>query len=792
MDVLNRSTRQIKLFILALILNLPLLNVQAASLEVLVSEKGTGDAIQDATVVINNKSFDTSDTDGRVRFEDISFPLSVKVLATGFVSIEETINHSKSKHKIFIEPEQYTAETLEVTAERITEKTSKVALSTEELKRAPGSQGDPLKVIQNLPGVVSAGPQILVRGSNANQNQAWINNMRVDYLFHWTDIMGISSVVNPDLVKDFNIFLGGFPVEYSDGLGGFFDVQLRKPKDNRINQTYRLGMNESAMLIEGPINKSQGTSFYIAARKSYLDVLLTPSVINKILPNSVRILTLPNYYDAQASIVRKTGIETIDLSYFTAGDNISIINTSGEELDPESAGNLEIDVGFENLGLSYFRQHKQNLQISSIKEYRVQREKQIIGQDQNGEPFKVDGRYWQLGWHPSVSWQSNKNSNWRYGSEFVYAVYPINLYLPSFNESGPSANSFTLAPKVRVIHTVKAAAFNPYVKFRKTWNNRLTTITGLRYSGIEGTDEISIHGLMPRATLEYQAATKLMLTASWGRYLQMPEESTLLKDFGNPQLEFIEAEHRIAGIHLQVHKNWKLQTEAWQKPMRRLLTRTGLDAPENYKNAGTGNAHGLDLLLKRQSSERKFGWVSYSYSHSERTNTLTNETVLFSGDQPHTFTLIWGQPFPKPVSKWEWGIKIQVRSGKPHTPVTGVTAYCLDNSDILPCTVQPAPGTDLDKNCDPASTECLYFWQPEFGETNSKRLPVYYKVDFRIDRKYRFNTWHMSIYADIQNVSATANVFGYDYGKNYSEFSNPKEITGLAFPLPFLGIEAHF
>ena len=784
-SVLNRI---ITTNIFCLLLTLASLPAIAAKLDIQVREKGTGDAVAEATVVINNNQHAMTEQTGNVSFSAVQFPLSLKVLAPGYITLEQSITQPQAILKIFIEPEQYTSETLEVTAERVIEKTSKVVLDAEELKRAPGSMGDPIKVIQNLPGVVNRGPTMMVRGSSNNENQVWVNNMRIEYLFHWMDVMGASSVINPDLAKDFNIFLGGFPVEYPDALGGFFDIQLRKPKSNRLYQTYRVGMNESALLVEGPINPSQSTSFYFAARKSYLDVLLTPELLNKITPDTLKIITIPNYYDAQASIVKQSDKETIDLQYFTAGDGIALLNNSGKELYPQSAGNFERSFSFENIGLNYTRKHSRDILISSVQEYRVRHEKTIIGSDENGEPFKESGRYWQLGWHPSVSWQQNTDQHWRFGSEFIYAAYPINIYVPNF--SGQQNNNITLASKTRVIRTVKAGNYNPYIKFRRNWSAQLVTITGLRYSGIEGTDGVSLHGLMPRATIEYYMKPNVMLTASWGRYLQMPAEEYLLKDYGNPALQYTEAEHRIAGMHVQLNPLWKLQTELWQKPMRKLVASTEQAPPDNYQNAVNGNAYGVDLLLKRKSTDRKFGWLSYSYSHSERTNTLKQETSLFSGDQPHTLTMIWGQPFPAMLKNWEWGIKVQIHSGKPHTPVVNRTAYCTNAGNTIECANQAAPNEA--SSCDPSVEQCLYFWQPKYGDPNSQRLPIYYKIDLRIDRRIRFNNWQLSMYADIQNITAAENIMGYDYGKNFEDYANPRAVSGLSFPLPFLGLEAQF
>jgi len=44
-----------------------------------------------------------------------------------------------------------------VVADRVTERTSKVVLTREEVRKTPGTGGDPLRSITSLPGIVQAG-----------------------------------------------------------------------------------------------------------------------------------------------------------------------------------------------------------------------------------------------------------------------------------------------------------------------------------------------------------------------------------------------------------------------------------------------------------------------------------------------------------------------------------------------------------------------------------------------------------------------------------------------------------
>jgi outer membrane receptor protein involved in Fe transport len=119
-----------------------------------------------------------------------------------------------------------------------------------------------------------------MRGSGVNDNDVRINGIPVPYLYHFG---GLRSTINPSLVSDFNVFLGGFPVNYGDNLGGAIDVRLRSPRTDRLHQHYHIGTFESSFLLEGPAGESGKDGFYIAARRSYIDLLLSPERMTRLI-----------------------------------------------------------------------------------------------------------------------------------------------------------------------------------------------------------------------------------------------------------------------------------------------------------------------------------------------------------------------------------------------------------------------------------------------------------------------------------------------------------------------------
>lgn len=270
----------------------------------------------------------------------------------------------------------------------------------------------------------------------------------------------------------------------------------------------------------------------------------------------------------------------------------------------------------------------------------------------------------------------------------------------------------------------------------------------------------------PRSSLEYALTPRTLLTAAWGHYIQLPEATEIIEVFGNPRLDFTQAEHRVLGVRHRYNDLYSIQVEAYHKPMRKLVVAIDeRDPPDNYANQGEGEASGIDIYFKREPRNGKLGWLSLSYAKSRRTNRLTGVTRDFSGDQPLTLNAVWGQPFGESWPRWSWGTRVQIHSGTPYTAVTG---------------------RHLEDPNNPTSR-----WIAEYGEHNAERTPVYFKVDLRIDRELLYNEWKAKIYLDLQNVTFQNNIVKYDYGPEFEDIRNPKEVTGMPF-FPFFGFTAEF
>ncbi|MFT3708775.1 MAG: TonB family protein [Archangium sp.] len=152
-------------------------------------------------------------------------------------------------------------------------------ITRQEAQRVPGTFGDPIRVIQNFPGVARAPfglGQLIVRGANPNQTLTFFDGVEIPLLFH---LAGGPSVVNAEFLDKVDFFPGGFGARYGRAVGGVVDVSSRKGASDAWHGVAKVDLLDASIFLEVPI--TDGVSVAAAARRSYIDALL-PLVLPKI------------------------------------------------------------------------------------------------------------------------------------------------------------------------------------------------------------------------------------------------------------------------------------------------------------------------------------------------------------------------------------------------------------------------------------------------------------------------------------------------------------------------------
>jgi hypothetical protein len=627
-----------------------------------------------------------------------------------------------------------------VTAQRAPERVSKSVISGKTLRQMAGSSGDPLAGLQSLPGVatVNGSSAPAVRGSGPGDNVYYVDDLYVGKLFHY----GAISVFNADLIEDFNLYGAAFGPHYGNVTGAVIDVALRDPRKDRLGGKVNINLMGADFLVEGP--HDQDKSFYFAARRSYVDLL-----IKQIEQDGVTV-QIPNYWDYQGKYLWQVNEDNrLSLHLHGASDTLKLniaANSEVAQQEPVLAGDTSLSdenstqgvvldtilspAAFNMLAIERTYRRSSN-RLGTAGELTFTQENLILR-----EQTRLD---------------LSEGHELSLGAEFINARVKINADYKNApcTQFEPNCDQ-TSATRKQLSDDFTSNAWSLSLQDRKRVLQRLTLVGGVRRSA-----ENYLHRdyTEPRVGMEWEWSRDTLLTAGWGRHNQMPTGEQVVRQFGNPNLGHIRADHSVLGIAQKVDADWNWKTEAYYKKFGNLVVS---DPMLNYINAASGKAWGMELLIKKEETDKLSGWWVLNLSKSTRRNDVTGESFRFEYDQPVNTTLVGTYKFSE---DWSLGMKWNLHSGTPYTPILGTSGTYPDGRPI-----------------------------PVYAGVNSGTLPVYHRLDLRLDRNYVFDRWKLNTYFELNNVYQRKNVVGYSYDPSYTQ-RDPV----YAFVLPFsFGVQGEF
>lgn len=749
-----------------------------------VLAKGTNEPLANVSVEAEGQGVTATNDKGEFSFDDVppgAVKLTLSRAGLARLHTEETVEAGRTldaTYSVELPPppapptrgdDQDDFEIV-VLAPRLVKQVVSTEVGAEEARRVPGTQGDVLKVVENLPGVAraSAGSgQVVVWGAAPNDTRTYVGAVRVPMLYHFG---GLRSVIHHDRVKSVELIPGGYGAAYGRGLGGLVRVTPRDPARDRLHGSAQADILDASAALTGPL--SPRASFAVAARRSH--VADAAGLLED--QRFQEFFTLPRYHDGSARLRWDLGAnEHIEIGGLFSGDRQSRTQPSA---DPTRRASETRALDFQRIDAAYRRQLSDGSEVDVAPWYGHDASRRVgefgrapttlashshlagLRAEWRGRLAKpVTARTgFDFELVQSTSRRSGSvTSPAREGDAYVFGRAPADqLSSDEWRTTIASAAPYgeiDWAPLDEKLHLTPGLRVEPYfvsVNRRKPHDPNAPDLGAY-------TSDIAIQ---PRFATRLHASKRLTYRAAVGLYRQPPMPDDLSAVFGTPALGTSKGTHYVAGADLAAGRGITVETTVFHTTSAELASRNPSRTPrsgEALLQQGEGRSLGAQFLVRKdRGAGRVFGWLAYTIMRSERRDAPDARWRLFDFDQTHVLTAVAAWDIG---AGFEVGARLRAASGFPRTPLRYV--YYDNRRDR---------------------------YEPTLGAYNTQRIPMFLQVDLRVAKHTTLAGTDLELYLDVQNATNRANPEELAYAE---DFSTQRPIHGLPI-LPILGARWSF
>lgn len=635
---------------------------------------------------------------------------------------------------------------VEISAEREAAKTevrtSVNKVTPREIKMVPSVGGEPdlAQYLQVLPGVVFSGDQggqLYIRGGTPVMNKVLMDGMIIYNPFH---SIGLFSVFDPDIIRNADVYTGGFSAEYGGRISSVMDITTRDGNKKRFAGKISSNPFTSKILFEGPISKQKtengsGSTFIFTAKNSYLDKTsptLYSYIDEKGLPYSfMDIYGKATTYGSNGSKFSLFGFQfKDDANYRFITDNSWKSSGGGFNfvLVPGGSSNL-IDGNFAFSKYKISQSEAEQLpRFSSVNGFNLDMNfTNFMGRNEIKYGFQILGYKTSFETYNILNIKAEQTEN---TTEFgCFVKYRI------------VKNKIVIDPSIRLHYYASLSEFSPEPRI------------GFKYN-ISDKFRFKLAGGMYAQNLLSSVSDRDVVNIFYG-FLSGPE--TLPDEFQGKEVNSRLQKSRdvIAGAEIDLAKHLSLNIEAYYKDFYQL---TNVNRDKIYPDNGNyddkpdylvkefiiekGVAKGGDLVLKYD-YKKLYIWMVYSLGFVTREDEVRKYTPHF--DRRHNLNFLCSYTFGKRLN-WEINVRWNYGSGFPFTKTAGFYEY-LDFKDGLSTDITNANG-DLG---------IIY------GDLNAGRLPDYHRMDVSLKKTFLIGkNSNLEVTGSVVNAYNQQNIFYFD------------------------------
>jgi hypothetical protein len=595
-------------------------------------------------------------------------------------------------------------------------------LGSAELQQLRGVlANDPLRAVQVLPGVATGDDfksEFSVRGAGVTQMNFIFEGISTPFLLHTVQQAynsGSVAMVNGDVLDEVSLSSGSYPQRHGNRIGAELDFHMREGSRERVQSHVSVSAIDASAVVEGPLGTSREGSWLLSARKSYLNLVLEHLYPDQNLNFG--------FSDVQAKLVHDVNARHQLQLAFTAGQ--SRLNQQPTDVQYlNTLTNADNKTGVAVLAWRYLpssRFHVTQRFAVVANTFRNAGSGYLDNSDAHEAIYRSD---WSYAPRPGVTIEGGGEARWSAASDRTqYSGYGFPPQSTAFGFDG------------------SALAASGYAQARIGSAAGRTIVPGVRIDHWSLTGDTTAS---PWVQSAWPISRSLIVRAGGGVYRQEPGFREVLTPYSSARRPE-RAYHADAGLEGRLTATTRWQATVYDREDRDLFREPYAEArvvnldcgapcggqsvqdvqigPSGlYRNALDGHARGIEWLVERQTPNGLSGWVSYSLGFNRYHDHTTGESFWGDFDQRHT---------------------VNAYASYRATDRLSFSARFRAGSNF------PVPG----------------YWTARDGgyfvvanERNTLRVPVYSRLDVRVNRTFTWEQKRLTLFLEALNVYDRTNV----------------------------------
>lgn len=559
---------------------------------------------------------------------------------------------------------------------------------------------DVFRALQILPGISNSesSSQLNIRGGTSDQNLVLFDGFTLYNLDHF---FGAFSALNPYVIKNIQVFKGGFESRYGERVSGIVDITGKT--GNNLKPEISGGINLISGNISAEIPVSEKFTIIAAGRRAYSDMystFLADELINskfgqrRAFPEPNANIIEPEFYfgdfNFKTTYTPNTD-ESISLSMYGSNDFLDNSNSSQRDsliLDTKDYNRW----GNYGSGFSWKKQWNgsvfSDLQIGLSGYYnKYDNQTTVINQDGEILAEPVPGKINQ-----GITSEENRLADYFVSLRGTWFVNPKNRADFGLSAKYNGFDYYKDAGAQFVFDDIGSSSMLYSVFFQDAYSGvkRLSVTPGIRASLYGNTGKLYVE---PRLAASFQANKNLLFKMASGRYYQFLSKSSTEQTYGynrdfwvlagqnHPvvssnhfivgagvnlgQFEFdLEAYFKtVDGLQEYLFDQYSQQEMVPQGNQQRASVKEVNPEPFSRFICGKGKAYGIDFLAKYENHSFN-SLLAYSFSRANRNFTEINNNENIPALYNHAHELKWTNVWQ--AGKWHFSTLMVYTSGKPY------------------------------------------------------------------------------------------------------------------------------